>query len=78
MAALLVLGPRVLPEYRDPNAGRLDLPSAAMSVGAVLSVIYGLKEIAQDGVGAVPIAAIVVGLDLGVRGFVASGRWSTR
>ena len=32
MAALLVLGPRVLPEYRDPAAGRLDLTSAAMSV----------------------------------------------
>ena len=32
MGALLVLGPRVLPEYRDPNAGRLDLVSAAMSV----------------------------------------------
>ena len=29
MALLLVLGPRVLPEYRDPDAGRLDLVSAA-------------------------------------------------
>ena len=28
MAALLILGPRVLPEYRDPDAGRLDLVSA--------------------------------------------------
>ena len=28
MGALLVLGPRVLPEYRDPDAGRLDLSSA--------------------------------------------------
>jgi MFS transporter, DHA2 family, multidrug resistance protein len=47
MALLLILGPRVLPEYRDPAAGRLDLASAAMSVAAVLAVIYGLKEIAQ-------------------------------
>ncbi len=29
MALLLVLGPIVLPEYRDANAGRLDLASAA-------------------------------------------------
>ena len=36
MAALLVLGPRVLPEYRDPDAGRLDLLSAAMSMAAML------------------------------------------
>ena len=49
MAALLVLGPRVLPEYRDPAAGRLDLPSAALSVAGVLAAIYGLKEIASIG-----------------------------
>ena len=59
MAALLVLGPRVLPEYRDPDAGRLDLVWAAMSVLAVLAVIYGLKEIAQDGLDATALAAIV-------------------
>jgi MFS transporter, DHA2 family, multidrug resistance protein len=66
MAALLVLGPRVLPEYRDPAAGRLDLVSAAMSVLAVLAVIYGLKEIAQDGLDAVAVAAIAAGLAVGV------------
>jgi DHA2 family multidrug resistance protein-like MFS transporter len=70
MAALLVLGPRVLPEYKDPNAGRLDLVSAAMSVTAVLAVIYGLKEIAQDGLGQVPALAIGAGLVVGVM-FVA-------
>jgi DHA2 family multidrug resistance protein-like MFS transporter len=66
MAALLVLGPRVLPEYRDPDAGRLDLLSAAMSVAAVLAVIYGLKEIAQSGLNAVPILTILVGAAIGV------------
>src|SRR5829696_1732884 len=34
MGALLVLGPKVLPEYRDPNAGRLDLVSVVLSVVA--------------------------------------------
>jgi len=66
MAALLLLGPRVLPEYRDPDAGRLDLLSAAMSVVAVLAVIYGLKEIAQDGLGALPVLVILAGLAVGV------------
>jgi MFS transporter, DHA2 family, multidrug resistance protein len=66
MAALLVLGPRLLPEFRDRNAGRLDLTSAAMSLGAVLSVIYGLKQIAQDGFGGEPAAFIVAGVALGV------------
>ena len=65
MALLLVLGPRVLPEYKDPDAGRLDVPSAAMSVVAVLAVIFGLKEIAQNGFGMIPALAILVGLVVG-------------
>ncbi|HEY7524509.1 MAG TPA: MFS transporter [Candidatus Limnocylindrales bacterium] len=65
MAALLILGPIVLPEYRDPNAGRLDLRSAAMSLVAVLAVIFGLKQIAQDGVSIVPIATVVAGVTVG-------------
>jgi MFS transporter, DHA2 family, multidrug resistance protein len=73
MAALLALGPRVLPEYRDPEAGRLDLASAAMSVAAVLAVIYGLKETAQDGLGLPPVLAILAGLAVGV-GFVRRQR----
>jgi DHA2 family multidrug resistance protein-like MFS transporter len=65
MALLLVLGPVVLPEYRDENAGRLDLASAAMSLVAVLGVIFGLKQIAQDGIGWLPVATIAVGLVVG-------------
>jgi DHA2 family multidrug resistance protein-like MFS transporter len=66
MAALLVLGPIVLPEYRAPNAGRIDLPSVGMSLVAVLGVIFGLKQIAQDGLGPLPVAAILIGLGIGI------------
>jgi MFS transporter, DHA2 family, multidrug resistance protein len=65
MMVLLALGPRLLPEYRDPAAGRLDLSSAAMSLVAVLAVIFGLKQVAQDGVSAVPVLFIVGGLAVG-------------
>jgi MFS transporter, DHA2 family, multidrug resistance protein len=65
MGLLLILGPLLLPEYRDPDAGRLDIPSAALSLVAVLAVVYGLKQMAQDGLGTVALAAIVVGLALG-------------
>lgn len=65
MGLLLVLGPRVLPEYRDPEAGRLDLQSAALSLSAVLAVIFGLKEIAQNGIGWSPVVTIIAGLALG-------------
>ena len=50
MALLLVVGPLVLPEFRDPEAGRADLLSALLSLAAVLAVIYGLKQVAQDGI----------------------------
>ena len=62
MALLLVLGPRLLPEYRAPDAGRLDIPSAVMSLVAILAVIFALKEVAQDGVGPVPLVAFIGGL----------------
>lgn len=49
MGLLLLLGPTLLPEYRDPDAGRLDLPSALLSIAAVLTVIYGVKHVAEHG-----------------------------
>ncbi len=66
MALLLVLGPRLLPEYRAPDAGRLDLRSAGLSLIAILAVIFGLKQIAQDGIGWVSVASVVTGLAIGL------------
>ena len=66
MALLLVVGPVLLPESRDPNAGRLDLGSAGMSLAAVLLVIWGLKQLAQDGLGLPPALSILAGLGVGV------------
>jgi DHA2 family multidrug resistance protein-like MFS transporter len=66
MGALLVLGPRLLPEYRDPGAGRLDLVSSAMSVAALLTIVYGLKQMAQYGVDATSALAVAIGVGLGV------------
>jgi DHA2 family multidrug resistance protein-like MFS transporter len=65
MVVLLVVGPVLLPEYKDPGAGRLDLPSAAMSLAAVLLVIYGLKQLALDGLGPQPALSVVAGLAVG-------------
>jgi DHA2 family multidrug resistance protein-like MFS transporter len=65
MVLLLVLAPLLLPEFRDPDAGRLDLSSAALSLVAVLSVIYGMKATAEAGFGVEALVAIAVGLALG-------------
>lgn len=63
---LLLVGPRLLPEYRNPQAGRLDPASVALSLGAILPVVYGLKELARGGWQPLPVAAMVVGLVVGV------------
>lgn len=60
MLLLLALGPFLLPEFRDPNAGRLDLVSAALSMAAVLLLIFGIKHAAETGdlfQAAAPVAA---------------------
>ena len=64
MVALLLAGPALLPEYRNPSAARLDLPSAAMSLGAVLAVVHGLKEAAAGAGWLVPAAVLGVGAAL--------------
>ncbi|HET8835052.1 MAG TPA: MFS transporter [Gemmatimonadales bacterium] len=65
MLLLLVLGPLLLPEYRDPKAGRLDVTSAVESLVAVLLVIYGLKHMAEEGPGWAGVTAIAGGLAVG-------------
>ena len=65
MVLLLAVGPSLLPEYRDPNAGRPDLVSAALSLAALLPGVYGLKLIAQDGFAVVPILFVVAGVAVG-------------
>jgi DHA2 family multidrug resistance protein-like MFS transporter len=62
MVLLLVVGPVLLPEFKDPDAGALDVTSAALSIVSVLCVIYGLKAMAQDGPGWLSAAAMVVGV----------------
>jgi MFS transporter, DHA2 family, multidrug resistance protein len=64
MAVLLVAGPLLLPEYRNPEAvGRIDLTSVALSLAAILLIIYGITNLAaSDGDLPVAVGAIVVGL----------------
>lgn len=66
MVLLLLLGPKLLPEYRDPDAGRLDPASMAQSLLGVLAVVYGLKRIAEHGADARGLLVLAVGLVLGV------------
>lgn len=62
---LLVLGPALIPESRDPNPGRVDLPSIALSMLAMAPAVYGIKILATEGMAAGPLAALGAGLLMG-------------
>jgi DHA2 family multidrug resistance protein-like MFS transporter len=65
MVLLLVTAPKLLPEYRDEHAGRLDLASVALSLGAILPVVFALKEIAKDGLSTGVAGVLLCGLVAG-------------
>jgi DHA2 family multidrug resistance protein-like MFS transporter len=66
MALLLLLGPILLPEFRDPAPGRFDLPSAALSLVSVLAIVSSVKELAQNGFGPEEALVFVGGVAAGL------------
>jgi DHA2 family multidrug resistance protein-like MFS transporter len=66
MVALVVAAPRLLPESRDPAAGRLDWVSAALSLCTMLPLVYGLQRAAVDGLSVLPVVAMAGGVCFGV------------
>ncbi|KZB88366.1 MFS transporter [Amycolatopsis regifaucium] len=66
MILLLVLGPVLLPEYRDSKPGRFDLLGALLSLVAILAVIYGIKLMAEHGFDWTSAVSVLAGLAVGV------------
>ncbi|WKU05013.1 MFS transporter [Micromonospora sp. HUAS LYJ1] len=62
MVLLLILAPLLLPEFRDPAAGRFDLLSTVLAFVAVLPTIWGIKQFAEHGADWPPVAGVVGGL----------------
>jgi MFS transporter, DHA2 family, multidrug resistance protein len=44
-----VAGMRLVPESRDPNPGRFDVPGALLSIGALVALIYAIIEAPEKG-----------------------------
>jgi MFS transporter, DHA2 family, multidrug resistance protein len=57
----LVVGLWAIPESRDPQPRRWDLPSAALSVVGVGGLVYGLKQIGGYGIGVAAALVTVLG-----------------
>ncbi|MGW0175831.1 MFS transporter [Rhodococcus sp. NPDC003322] len=49
MLVLIMFGPLVIRESKDPNPGRFDLPSAALSMLAMIPLVYSIKESVAHG-----------------------------
>jgi len=62
MAVLLVVGPMVLPEAGSRLSGRVDMPSAALLLGAMLPLVYSLKAFVT---GDHALSWLIVGLAAG-------------
>ncbi|WP_110470680.1 MFS transporter [Williamsia limnetica] len=66
MAALILLGPLVIPESRDPSPGKFDLPSSGLSMLALVPIVYAVKEAAAHGPSLTDLFAALVGVVAGV------------
>lgn len=46
MVLLLALAPLLVPESKNPNPGRIDIPSILLSLAGMISFVYGVKAFA--------------------------------
>lgn len=65
VAALLVISSPVLPEYRNLGTKYMDLVSVLLSSTALIALVFGLQELANNGFNAMYISAVVIGAALG-------------
>lgn len=69
MAVVLLAGPFILKESRNPHGGPIDLRSVVLFLLAILPLVGALKQIARTGFGVLPAVLLVVGA-VGVTLFV--------
>ncbi|CAN5260742.1 efflux MFS transporter LfrA [soil metagenome] len=63
---LLILGPRLIPESRDPNPGPLDPFSVVLSFAAMLPLVWAIKSAAHDGMSWLVVGAVAIGITAGM------------
>jgi MFS transporter, DHA2 family, multidrug resistance protein len=64
---LLAAVPVLVPEYRDPNPSRLDVPSVVLSMVTMLPIVWAIKRAAEQvAVDGAALAAAAVGVVCGI------------
>jgi DHA2 family multidrug resistance protein-like MFS transporter len=66
LALLLIFAPLVVPESKDPAPGPYDLPSAGLSLVAMLAAVYGIKGLATGSLSVTYVGALVGGVLVGM------------
>lgn len=61
LVPLLVLAPILVPESRDPRPGRIDPLSIALSLAALVPIVWSIKELAVHGPGGFTVPLFVAG-----------------
>ncbi|MEE6280954.1 MFS transporter [Georgenia sunbinii] len=62
LVPLLVLGPFLIPESRDPAPGPVDPVSIVLSIATMAPLVYGIKSVAESGLDGEVLLLAVVGL----------------
>lgn len=64
MGLAFVLGVWLVPESRDPDPPRWDAVGALLSVAGLLALVYGIQQVAEDGLTATVVATGLGGIAL--------------
>ncbi|MFD3743631.1 MFS transporter [Nocardia sp. NPDC058633] len=62
MLVVVLAVPALIPEYRAPQAGRLDPISVALSLASLLPFVYGVKKLAESGLAAESALTLLAGV----------------
>lgn len=66
MLPLLILGPLLIPESKDPAPGPVDPLSVLLVLATMTPLVYAIKTFATTGVGVLPVAAAAVAILAGI------------
>lgn len=60
MAPLLLAGPALIPESRDPHPGPVDAASIGLSLATMTPLVFGIKTLASGGSPAIATSAVIL------------------
>lgn len=66
MLLFLILGPLLLPEFKDPGTAKFDFASVVLLLVTILPVTYGIKELAEKSLEPIMLLPVLIGGVFGI------------